>query len=414
MLATSTAVLLLALPSFTPAFEASDPRRQEPDVATDAAADAEAVRDTRVRRFCAAVESTIANGDRQFVARAIDLDAMLDRGIGDVEVDATFDRDFRGGLASNFDYAGQMVEAVTELGADFEFLRVLPADPRATDPLASDLPRVLFRASGDPGLNYHEFTLRLDDDHVRIMDIEVHVLGEPLSTVFGRAYLTAAADADRNLIAKLVGGKSEYVGALPTIVQMRESLDSAPERTLELWETLPESVQRLPEILLLRVHAARAVDDEIYSDAMQDFARWHPSSSALDLMTFDVHVIAEDHDAALASVDRIDERVGGDPYLDFLRAGVHFDAGRKGRAVQFARVAMEREPRLGERAHWTLIEFGLADEKYDMVLELLLALERDYDIVFGDLAEFEVYAGFVASPAGERWRTRPSATDRED
>jgi predicted Zn-dependent protease len=64
----------------------------------------------------------------------------------------------------------------------------------------------------------------------------------------------------------------------------------------------------------------------------------YPNDPAIELAAVDYYVNTEQFDSAVRSIDSVDKVVGGDPYLDTIRARVHLQQGD----LKAARAAAER------------------------------------------------------------------------
>jgi hypothetical protein len=102
--------------------------------------------------------------------------------------------------------------------------------------------------------------------------------------------------------------------------------------------------------------------------------------------------------------------VGGDPYLDAVRAGVRAAQGDLEGVRHFARRAVEREPSLIQ-GHWVLVSASLQVKDYDETLARLKEIDQKFDIEFEDLTQVPDYAGFVKSPAYAKWLDYLKAKD---
>ncbi|MEJ7639603.1 MAG: hypothetical protein WKF75_16915, partial [Singulisphaera sp.] len=155
-------------------------------------------------------------------------------------------------------------------------------------------------------------------------------------------------------------------------------------------------------LLLLRLQAAPNLGDEEYTAVIEDFRKYHPDDPCLDILSIDTSILKKDYAKALASIDRLDKAVGGDPYLDSLRANVYLDGQKPDAARQAARRALEREPTLID-AYWSLVAISLKEREFAETLELLNAIGEKFDIVFEDLGTMPEYAEFVETPQYQQW-----------
>lgn len=350
--------------------------------------------------FSRELEQTVLLGDASFFRKSLDFDALLATVTEGVEVEESFFAAFSKGIRSSFNFAEQVVAGLETGDGTYTFLKLLPDE------------RALFRLAGDTGLNYHELFLRRGaDGSVSIVDVYVYASGERVTETMRRPYLAAAASVNRGILARLLEKESAYVEALPRIQEMIQLAQQDPAAALKVCESLPESVRTQPEILLVRSQIAAQVSDEAYLAALEDFSKHQPDSPALDLMLIDFHILRQEFDQALKRIDAVDERVGGDAYLDVLRGNVLWQAGRLDAAKKAANSARERDARLEYEVLWLLLDLALEQKDHAATLELMVALEEDYGVEWMDLSDIETYAAFVASPEYQQWKARAQSDE---
>jgi predicted Zn-dependent protease len=129
----------------------------------------------------------------------------------------------------------------------------------------------------------------------------------------------------------------------------------------------------------------------------------YPDDPCVDLLTIDRLILGGRWKDAIAAFDRIDRVVGGDPYIDDLRANVHLRAGDPDMARKLARRAIDRDPTL-DAGYWTLLEIALRRRDHEATARLLSTLEDGYGWRFDGIAGVDEYAEFVASPAYAQWQ----------
>ena len=158
----------------------------------------------------------------------------------------------------------------------------------------------------------------------------------------------------------------------------------------------------------MRLQAAQATnDDGLYLAAMTDLGKTFPNDPSVELTAIDAYILRKEHEKALAAIDRLDKRVGGDPYLKSIKAGVLFDQGKHEEAARFAQSAVDAEPTLRD-AHNVRLDIANAQKKYGDMARFLV----EYQAVFHERLEgFESepgYAGFVASAEYKRYEGEAS------
>ena len=117
----------------------------------------------------------------------------------------------------------------------------------------------------------------------------------------------------------------------------------------------------------------------------------------------EAYLIREEFATALKAIDRLDELVFGDPYLDIERSRVEILAGRPEVAHEHLDRAVSREPGLAYNATWEYLELAIIQEDHVALLGVLKQLDTDFGFFYGSLKGSEDFAKFVASEPGKEW-----------
>jgi tetratricopeptide (TPR) repeat protein len=266
---------------------------------------------------------------------------------------------------------------------------------------------LLFRMAfplGRGGIAYFEFVpRRFPDGKVRAADIYVYMAGEYLSDAFRRIMLPVIAERSRNIFDKLVVGEQDYLKDLPEVARAGGLVNQGkPAEAMAIYKTLRPGTLKDKTVLVGRLRAAQALGEKECLAVLEEFEKRFPKDPCLDLISIDAFLLKNDIPGALNAVDRLDLSVGGDPYLDVLRASYHDALGDLNSAAECARRAIEREPTLVE-AYLTLLELLIKQEKYDEALARMKELREKFDVPLDDIDQREEYAGFVKSPQYAKW-----------
>ncbi len=127
-----------------------------------------------------------------------------------------------------------------------------------------------------------------------------------------------------------------------------------------------------------------------------------PGAVSADLTGLDRLIRARNWAGAKGAVNRIEEAVGDDPYLDTLRAYFLCEQGSFVRAAVTAERSISGEPML-EEARLVRLRVALAQRDYAVVAHCLTVLERDFDWNLDTIADAPAYARFVRSPSCKLW-----------
>ena len=325
-------------------------------------------------------------------AQMIDWDALFERA---TEGDVATERWRRGFIEGAKSSGSSLVDTLSKIianGGDITMLGVRTAGGEK---------RVILRLLLPEGtLNYHEMVLVKDKTgFVRARDFYVYTSGEYFSDTIQRLYLLAAA-SDPNVLERLSGKKNAFVEALPDYKNMMQKVrDGDGKGAIAIYKRLPQDLRKQKSVMIAYVSAASKVGDDVaYGAAMDEMRAAFPNDPGLDLMSIDSFLLKEKYDETLAAIDRVDKAVGGDPYLDVLRANVNLQRGDVEKAQTFAVRACDREPLL-LGGWWSRVSVSLARKDFKETARLLAHIRDEMGVELADLKTVPEYAEFVQSDA---------------
>jgi len=276
-----------------------------------------------------------------------------------------------------------MVLHARQPGAIFRFLGLRQRDRYTT---------ALFRANSDTaGIDYKEFyLLKGPGDAVRVVDLFAYAVGETVSRMqacmHGRGGKTGTMLKELNALVHSGHGRE----------------------ALEAYAALPPEVRRSRVFLAARLQAAKLGGDDAYTEALDDFAKLYPKDPVRALVNVDRHYSRGDFARARRSVDELDRMVGGDPYLNVLRANAYVAEGNLPAARKAAEAAVAGEPDM-PKTHWTLVDVALLQRDFAEVARTLTRMESEVGVVLRALQMNPAFADFGASPEGLAWLARDAA-----
>jgi predicted Zn-dependent protease len=147
---------------------------------------------------------------------------------------------------------------------------------------------------------------------------------------------------------------------------------------------------------------AEAVSDTEFLVALDGFRRQFPKDPALAFQDIDYYRLNRNFEEALRSIDRAEKAIGGDPYLNALRAKLLVKAWRHKEARVAADKAIEQEPEL-THGYWGRIAVALAETHHTDTLTWLKKLVENTGQSVGDLRKDPDYGVFVRSPEYREW-----------
>ena len=94
--------------------------------------------------------------------------------------------------------------------------------------------------------------------------------------------------------------------------------------------------------------------------------------------------------------------MGGDGYLNVLRASVHLASGDIVAVVETCQATIDAEPEL-PNAYWILVQVSLQQREYPLTVTLLDHLEKRLGAKLGDLQVAAAFKDFVKSAEFRKW-----------
>lgn len=356
--------------------------------------------------------------DRAKVDSLIDWRTLVDAGTASLGISENERSEIFQGVHNSVSgergFAGQMIAASAQ-GGTLRFLGERKREGKTV---------LLFRMTypvDQGGMCYYEYLPhRFSDGKVRAADIYVYLAGEFLSETLRRLMLPMIADRSRTILDRLVTGEQDFVRDFPKIGQASQLVSQGRSaEALAIYRTLRPGTLKNKAVLLGRLRAAQEADEKDYMAVMDELQKLFPNDPCLDLIAIDSFLLHKSFAGALGAIDRLDRAVGGDPYLDVMRASVHELQGDPRAAFESARRAVEREPTLRD-AQLVLLTFGLQQKDHGEVLARLKDLHEKFDLSFDDMEQDEEYADFVKSPRYADWlaylkdRTKPALAKPAD
>jgi tetratricopeptide (TPR) repeat protein len=355
--------------------------------------------------FARQLEGAMQKGEAEFFDQHFDQDAMIAKALAGLAFDdgtkQRFAQGFKRGQGNRT--FGSMYAKLVRDGGEFSLLRM-----RQTD----QLPCALFRLNSDQGLNYLEVALGQNRTGAVVMvDLYIYVLGEWFSRTARRAALPLLADGGKTMLAKLSGTENEFVQNLPKLQQAQTLFRSgAAKQAWDIFGQLPAGLREEKFILVQQYAAAKQLGEEQQLEVLEQMYRLFPRDPCMNLLMVDGWVMKKKFTAALSTLDRLDQAVGGDPYLDVLRAGILLQSGDTAKAKETAQRAVKQLP-----AHtdplWTLVTISLHEKEFAETVRLLTTLAQEHKVQLQDLTTVPEYAEFVKSKEYAAWHKRRPTTN---
>lgn len=349
--------------------------------------------------FGRAIAKAVSEKDKEGLAKLSDWNQLLEKILDDFG-DSERGRQAKAGVRDGFKSIADknpFVAMMTKLEKDdrFDYQKLVETDGGVCP---------LFRyISSETGVTYLRAVAARSGEGLRIVDCYNYSTGELLSQTMHRVILPMVVETNRGFLDRLTKEQSAWVKNSAKVSQMTNLIQGGQARdALAVYATLPEELKADKTVLLLRLQAASTISDAQKMAAIDDLRKHHPKDPSLALMAIDLYVHQKKHDEALACIDQLDAALFHDPYTLVLRAGVLADRQDYDAARAAAETAKKEEPGLTQ-AYWSLLTISLEAKRYDETVQRIGEIEKELHVVFSDLKDAEVYAGFVQSPQYRAW-----------
>jgi len=350
--------------------------------------------------------------DDEAVARAVDLDAMLEIASEGVQAPFLYRESFFKGAreAQKRDGPSLLVEFRPAVQAG--------ALVRATKGLEwRGRPVLLLRSiNPDMSASYILFMLERDPDgRIRAVDHYSLATGELASQAVRRLYLAGVAQVNRGIVDRLLGKDEALFKHLNDLKRITLAIhEGRGQEALTIYDALPEDLKNEKIFQILRYSAAQqSGDDAKYLEAIQDFARRFPGDPACDFLLIDGYFLTDEPTKALACIDRLENELGEDAYFKMLRGNLLAIMKRPDDALAAYRASIAVEPDL-RPTYDGLLNVAVEQKRFGEIAEILDVLESTFNEEIVDLSEIEEFAEFLASPEGKAWtekREKPTPKD---
>jgi tetratricopeptide (TPR) repeat protein len=353
------------------------------------------ISDDEAKQFAAALEQALANDDEPAFHGLIDWKAMANEATTGFGLPAAAQASLANGLVTGVTQPGVFVNALKQGGtARYQLTRLEEIDGRKY---------AWFRLINDSGVNFHRFRLTKTGDMIHSDELYVMLSGEPMSETWRRLMLPVATEQNKNWLQKLATQESDFVANIDKFQQLSQQCRSQDYAgALATYNSMPDSMKKDRLIMILRYQAAMGSGESEIIAAADDFRAAHPDAKAIDMMMIDAHVLRKEFAEAIACLDRVQQEVGADSYLESLAASMYLEQQDEPQAIARLKKAIKLAP-VASEAYWTLLPLALAQHDSATVAEVLTELHDLDELNIEGLKELPNYPEFAESPEGKAW-----------
>ncbi|GAB5526688.1 MAG: hypothetical protein Roseis2KO_45600 [Roseivirga sp.] len=349
--------------------------------------------------LAAGILLAMEENNKAFLADFFDTEAFADRIIidGPSEELRQFNAGFLSSLKEGDLMARMLLENEAVNGSEYDFLRAYFNKKEG---------HLIFRLYGDDGMNYHDFLIEKIKGEYKMTDIYIYLTGEYLSETFSRLYLMSSKeylapsdteglpDLDMEDLSKVITAKGlvdrgEYEAAKEVISGLSEEVRS-------------EKLFRLVELII-----KSNLDDEGYLEVMENYKRSFPDDPSIYLMSIDYLILREEYEAARTAIDSLDQKLGGDSFLNLQRANIFYYENNLQKAGEFINLFLTEYNEHFDGLNFLLM-IQIEKGQFDQAVLTMEKLIESHDLYKADLIAFiegePDYAGLAKSEAFKNWK----------
>ncbi len=351
------------------------------------------VSDAQAKAFAAAL--TLAVQSESGSEDLIDYGGMLDRastGFGTMPKSMA---KFRTGVTQGMLSSGVLPQVRDQIkqGASYTHLRT----HQTTEGTRVTM-RLIF---GENSFLYHDFLVQDQNGRVQALDIYQSSVGEDLSETTRRLMIPLIAHENRTIVDRLSGQESLFIkhaNELGKATTFR--LAGEHQQALQIFNSLPIEMRNEKFIMVQQIISARGINDETAVQQVIERMRvQHPSDPATALFSIDYYYVNKDYSKSIATLQQLDQSVGGDANLWCMIAGILLETEDIPGAKAAVDKAISMEPDL-LACYWNRLAIAAKEEDNATMLKTMTYIHDDLSVILdAEAIRYEpTYAKFVLSP----------------
>lgn len=194
--------------------------------------------------------------------------------------------------------------------------------------------RLIFRLFGEGGINYYDAELTKMNGEIKIADFFIYTSGENFSKSMADMVLSITDKEDMTAV---------------NILKKMKSLLSQ-ERYKEarnVFNGLSPEVKQTKLLQMYNLKICEKIGDSAYSAALNEFEQLFANKDkAIYLSLIDAYILKKNYAKAINAVDKIDEMINKDPFLDYYRGLIYKIEGTNEKAIACFENLMKNYPEL--------------------------------------------------------------------
>lgn len=363
--------------------------------------------DTKVTDIAREIEESFHNESIEGFIKYFDSKSFTDRIIKKEGIDTldNFNEGFIKGLGETHNNVAQRIVSEIKNGAYYNLINYHYS-------IIEQAYYFTFRIYSESiGINYHDYKVCSDGNHIMVNDLFVYLTGEHLSETVGRLYLLSKPRSKISL-KNLFGFKS------PALIEnfskaKKQAEEGNFERAYEYLSELDGESAKEKFILILRASYASMYDDDLYGSVLKEFADLYPNDLTLYLKQIDYYALKGDYDKSIQNIDELMFETQDD-FLNLMKGNIYILSEDFVNAEKKYEYMTTNYPNLFEGYSGYMVSLNYQD-RFEEIAEVLDKLikddyNKDWLVEFVEQKEPDgsnALEKFEASEVYKKWKQKP-------
>jgi len=155
--------------------------------------------------------------------------------------------------------------------------------------------------------------------------------------------------------------------------------------------------------LLMLMNMGAELNEDSLKIATDIFTKYYPKDPLLELKLFDYSMLQSDTSKIILALDNLNEKIGGDVYIDVLKAAIFKNNNQISKAEGLLKSALEKEPD-NEESYWLYFDLLAKQKNYSEIIRIFEQFRKEFDDDPSEYLDEEKYADFFGSEEFLEWK----------
>lgn len=263
--------------------------------------------------FADKLNSDYINGDGSFFYKNFNTEKLREF---DTNEDPSLGRSVREGLKA----IGKRIHNDIESGSYYDFINYYEDNDDGSLHL-------IFRIfSEETGINYHDYSLRYQNNKLQIEDIYIYLTGE--------SYLTTLIQIHQATNSKATNSKKPKTDALKINSFFKLYQNGNYKYAYLMLNSVKDREKLSRGLLILKAQVALKYSEDSYIETMEYLLKKYPNDPSIALMSVDYYYTKKDFNAVFKALDILEETTGDD-FLNYNRGNFAFELEEYDLALEY-------------------------------------------------------------------------------